>query len=124
MQRKMHLRQHRATNYCSAEAAGVQGQGPLFPDDAVTVPGPIVGAGLLGLILAGGGLLGWWRRRRKSAWPGNRVGRPSGGDENANGEIVLVTRLCEGQHATVMQLPASPHSVNAEVKLKPAPVVG
>jgi hypothetical protein len=30
--------------------------------------------------------------------------------EFPNGQIVMVTRLCEGQRATVLQLPASPHA--------------
>jgi len=32
--------------------------------------------------------------------------------EFPDGETVLLTRMCEGQHATVLQLPASARSVN------------
>jgi hypothetical protein len=33
--------------------------------------------------------------------------------EFPGGQTVLLTRLCTGQHATVLQLPASPRAVNA-----------
>ena len=38
--------------------------------------------------------------------------------EFPGGQIVLLTRLCEGQHATVLQLPASPRAMNEAERQK------
>ena len=44
--------------------------------------------------------------------------------EFPSGQIVLLTRLCEGQHATVLQLPTSPRVVKEGEEQKHISLVG
>jgi len=43
--------------------------------------------------------------------------------EFPDGEVVLLTRLCEGQEATVLQLPAEAHVAVEANKREPGPIV-
>ena len=52
------------TNKIFTSGGGIFGKG-----GTVSVPGPMIGAGLPGMILAGASLLGWWRRKRSAGLP-------------------------------------------------------
>jgi hypothetical protein len=43
--------------------------------------------------------------------------------EFPDGQVVLLTRLCEGQHATVLQLPVEPRAAEETRKQAPLPII-
>jgi len=47
-----------------------------------------------------------------TAWAFPERGGMAHGFASISGQIVLLNRLCEGQHATVLQLPAAPRNVS------------
>jgi hypothetical protein len=56
-------------NWAGIEQISISGGSGFYVNDItvnvpVAVPGPVAGAGLPGLVVACGGLLGWWRRKR------------------------------------------------------------
>ena len=52
----------------------------------------------------------WWRKKD------NHSQQRSAFNVRSNGQIVLLHRLCEGQHATVLQLPVAPRVSGAEAQ--------
>src|SRR6516165_12164880 len=57
--------------YTWSWGSGIHADSLTLQIGPTAVPGPVAGAGLPGLILASGVLLGWWRRRRAT---GRRCG--------------------------------------------------